>query len=271
MQLQRMSSHECMLYAAAMTTATDAKELAAKIPANDKEILWPDMPGPLKMRGYHEQEIMDALDDEWAISMYSARFLGTYFRRFITNRIGILCSPAHAVACDGHKVYDAASSGGIREYDQKENWYLFFEYKRSITATSLFIPPAGIKNDLVRYAGSAMGLNTKYTKALKLPEQIESLTQLACHTHKAAQMIHRYPMMVRPGSKNAKYVDMMTHEDSEIRWQKYLKKYDMILLAKEGFGVCKDGIIHGPDVDWVFGFVIKSINVLQNTLDKRLE
>ncbi len=146
MKLQKAPlKHTCLVTAFAMVLGTDAQNMIDSIGSDPHQVLWPQHQEPQCFRGHHIQEMIDyAMCLGYSVTEIQAapRFgtLGctetfevwdeaTMMRR-IQNKVseyaGVITSPTHAVAWDGHNVFDPCGKiYPIEDYhDQIQSFYI---------------------------------------------------------------------------------------------------------------------------------------------------
>jgi len=134
MKLLRMPNPNCLLYSAAMVMDVPPDEIIKMIGHDGQEVWWPDQFGNQRLRGIHDQEIVDvAFSFGWAViliepnpsltpalnapsrEIYSHEEQVTRFKRFINQSVGVFkgryiapgyVQGGHAVAWDGSKLLD---------------------------------------------------------------------------------------------------------------------------------------------------------------------
>lgn len=142
MELLKMSSHQCLLYSAAMLLGVTPEELVEEFGHDGLDRVW-DLPEPACYRGHHIQEIVDAAFrrghalvpvDAFPMSAHpgvqpvammsesqAIRRLSTY----LLNRHALLIGDNHACAWDGKRVYDP--NGYVRDLESfpvRQAWIL---------------------------------------------------------------------------------------------------------------------------------------------------
>lgn len=132
MKLLKQKGHKCVLYAAAMVLDETAELLEFEIGHDGQKVIYPDLPEPACLRGFHMQEILDCFvrrgyglmfvelmprsGPQGRPDLYHTIFdedkAQNRFLELINGRTAILigANPEtggnHAYAWDGHKVYD---------------------------------------------------------------------------------------------------------------------------------------------------------------------
>lgn len=123
MKLLKMTGHQCLIFSAAMVLGEDPQDLCTEIGHDGLERVW-DLPPPRCYIGHHIQEIQDLFlargrglveielypmsgqRGQPVHKTYSDSDAEARFIRLITNRMGILIGPGHAVAWDGKIIFD---------------------------------------------------------------------------------------------------------------------------------------------------------------------
>ena len=125
MKLLKMDTPQCLIYSIAMVLDQTPEQVIEGIGHNGLEVVWPQLPLPICLKGVHIQEMVDyALECGYAVveidalpcnnpigndaSLEIEVFPDPVERltRLLPGRKGIVCSNVHACAWDGEKVYD---------------------------------------------------------------------------------------------------------------------------------------------------------------------
>lgn len=124
MILLQQHGPNCLIYAFAMVTEIDPKNLIRIIGHNGMELVWPDSKIPYCYRNFHIQELIDAVNHFGFIVMEIQRIPVTgnnqdkklfypylnpneRFKKYLDKYEGVLVSNFHAYGWDRQFVYDS--------------------------------------------------------------------------------------------------------------------------------------------------------------------
>ena len=144
------SNNQCDLYSLAMILDEEPATLVAEIGHDGTANQWPEMPHPRNLRGFHIQELQDCClnrglclypveslpvsapshTEGTLCHPYTCNKAATRFMLAIENRRAILIGrppsgPGHAVAWDGHMIYDPNGMiYNLSAFQVQEAWIL---------------------------------------------------------------------------------------------------------------------------------------------------